>query len=221
MERALIFGGLSPQGFPLSEILLEKGLQVVSLSTALNEDERQSEDERELFLGRNALFQIEKAAPEAFDYLFLTDMIRPSPKSNARLKEKWIKMFLPHPPAVPKSSVLLSSLEICGGNEGRRSESMPVHPRTALGKAADEMESYFAGRLGKAGDVQTVIFRTDLGNFTDRRKGRRTAELMAELAFADFPGSRLEVIHFTDDLQGDPASNRKIKTILRGKIDWL
>lgn len=220
MERALIFGGLSPQGFPLSEVLMEKGLQVISLSTALNEDEKQSEEEREFFLGRNSLFRVVKAVPaEPFDYLFLADTIRTSPADKIRLKERWNRMFFPYKLAGTKSFVFLSSLEICGGEEGRLSETMSAHPRTAIGKAADEMEACFARELSRAGDVKAVIFRTDLENFADRRKGRRIAELMSELAFADFPG--LEVIHFIDGPEGETTLNRKIKAILRGKVSWL
>lgn len=220
MERALIFGGLSPCGFPLSEILLEKGLQVVSLSSALNEDEKSQEDDRELFLGRHSFFRIEKTiSQEPFDYLFLADTIRTHVDESLRLKEQWKEMFSPYRLSGPKSLVFLSSLEICGGNAERLSEKEPVHPLTALGKIADEMEVCFVNERRRIRNVRAVIFRTDLKDFADRKKGRRIAELMSELAFADYRG--LEVFHFIDERMEDPQSNRKIRSFLRGKVGWL
>ncbi|MFC7393103.1 hypothetical protein [Scopulibacillus cellulosilyticus] len=57
MTYTLVYGGLSSLGLALCGHLTSKGQNVLSLSSACNDKEREQEEERELFIGRNALFQ--------------------------------------------------------------------------------------------------------------------------------------------------------------------
>ncbi|MBM7644010.1 hypothetical protein JOD45_000201 [Scopulibacillus daqui] len=56
MACTLVYGGLSSVGLALCSHLTGNGQNVLSLSSACNDTEREQEEERELFIGRNALF---------------------------------------------------------------------------------------------------------------------------------------------------------------------
>ncbi|RYL95606.1 hypothetical protein EWI07_00035 [Sporolactobacillus sp. THM7-4] len=220
MEQALIFGGLSLWGFPLSELLLDKGLNVVSLSSALNEEEKDKEEERSLFLGRNACFHYtEDIVETAFDSIFFADTIRTNQTEKMCLTEKLRRVFTLKSAADTRSFVFLSSTAIYDGQGKRLSETIPVHPVTDEGKAADEMESVFIQELLKLGKVKSAsIFRADLTETDDPKDRRRIAEFMSELALSDHGG--LEVVHYIARPGTDPESNDKIRKLLGNSFHW-
>ncbi|MTT30556.1 hypothetical protein GMB86_00820 [Terrilactibacillus sp. BCM23-1] len=54
---SIVYGGLTPLGLNLCESLLDDDMPILSVSSASTEEERELEEENELFLGRNALFK--------------------------------------------------------------------------------------------------------------------------------------------------------------------
>ncbi|RYM01776.1 hypothetical protein EWH99_11900 [Sporolactobacillus sp. THM7-7] len=211
MKQVLVFGGLSSWGFSLSEVLLEKGVKVVSISSAINDRERKQEEEREFFLGRNAFFHRADSLPEgSMDGLILADTFRVQETENKQLKKKM--RFVLRSCARPGAGafVFMSSTAIYG-ESGRFSEKYPVHPLSAEGKAADVMESLFVQELLKMKQVKAVIFRIDFSDDTEERK-RRIADLTSELAFTAHQG--LEVVHYIDRKDVAPSTNQKIRRLL-------
>lgn len=221
MRRSLVFGGLSQRGGPLIEALLAEGRDVFSLSSAVNERERDLEAERELFFGRNALFKhVDELPSTRFEQMFLVDTLRIDPDERSLLAVKIKNTVVQAVEAGVRSAVFLSSVAVYGVRGGRLSEKQPVRPDSDEGRALDEMESVFVRQLLHARKIKAAILRVDpVAKRGEKRLGRvpddeamRIASLMVELANADFHG--LEVVHFTNDDRFDPASNHKMMQLL-------
>ncbi|MCO7126683.1 hypothetical protein NIE88_13000 [Sporolactobacillus shoreicorticis] len=211
MEEALVFGGLSSIGFFLTERLLDAGIRVYSISSATSEEEKDREEENELFLGRNALFQCERDEQRAEGtYLILADTFRINRESNDRLKKRIRRLFVNLPQM--QRVLFLSSLEVCGERAEETWMKSPAHPISARGKAANEMELFFVNLLRKIKRKEAVIFRTDLNLISERADGEVIAALIIGLMKKDHEG--LDAVHFKKGLDPNAAINKKLSSLL-------
>ncbi|WP_100487467.1 hypothetical protein [Sporolactobacillus pectinivorans] len=216
MNRIIVFGGLSAYGFSLSEALMERGNTVITLSSALNLAEKAKEEERRLFLGRNALFQT-GAASVSCEAFFLVDTFRARDSEKQQMKSKLSRLSNSAAWASARLAVLLSTLEIYGAGSGRFPETAAVCPETEVGKMALETEHCFSSKCVKRPGIRAAIFRTDISRLKARRA--REAVLMAELATAPFEG--LEIFNFYADAQPGDKCNQKLSHLMHEKFSWL
>lgn len=241
MEQSLVFGGLSPIGFQICEQLLGEGISVQSCSSAVNDLERQFEEEQALFLGRNALFHHYDASSPPLPFeapagrLFFVDVIKSNAREQELVKERVKNIFDCLPQDKSYSLNILSSLAVYGQVPGPVTEETPSRPDTLTGRLADEMETFFIERLlsrrGRSLNTNAVILR--LGGLETEREGaeepgvygkidaHKAARLM--IAAASIRHDGLEVLQFCD-IGGSAGkedehserrfSNQKIKTFL-------
>ncbi|MET1248112.1 hypothetical protein ABWW58_04880 [Sporolactobacillus sp. STCC-11] len=204
MEAALVFGGLSPTGFPLSKGLLGEGVRVISISSAVTAEEKACEEENELFLGRNALFQHARTKDWSEEsHLVLADTIRTNSDELKALKSK-ISSQLNHTHQSQKV-LFLSSLEVCGSLSNETDEKRAEHPDSALGKAANEMELFFVHRLREMKKKAAVIFRTDLNLLSSQKGSEIIAALISGLIDMDHKG--LDIVHFKNGESNAPIND--------------
>lgn len=204
MEAALVFGGLSTTGFPLSKGLLGEGVQVISISSAVTAEEKECEEANELFLGRNALFQHARNKDWSEEaHLILADTIRMNPDELKVLKSK-ISVQLNNAHQSQKI-LFLSSLEVCGPLSNETDEKRAAHPDSALGKAANEMELFFVQRLHEMKKKAAVIFRTDLDLLSNQKGSEIIAALISGLIDMDHKG--LDIVHFKNGESNAPIND--------------
>lgn len=218
MNQVIVFGGLSVYGFPLSEALIENGNTVISISSALNLRERAEEEERELFLGRNALFRtVDHPKNQIREAFCIADSFRRDEAANRQLKAKLKPML----DAVARSSkepaIFLSTLEVYDPNSVYRGEKMMVRPVTDAGKRAAQMEHYFCSVCRDRARNKAAIFRTDLSQM--KMRGSHTALLMAELIAAPFIG--LQIFNYDGGSKSGEGCNQKLRDLFHEKFDWL
>lgn len=219
MEQALIFGGLSPFGFPISERLLEEGVYVMSVSSAVSTKEVEQEEENEFFLGRNVLFRSERQKGEnSFGGMVIADTFRLDSERNKVLKDK-IRNTLASSTSI-HNLLFLSSLEVLGESDASLRDKVPVHPVSAIGNAANKMELFFVHLLREIRRKEAIIFRTDLNLLADRKKGKSIAALINGLLEIDHEG--LDVVHYKSGQQPDAQVNEKIRGLLPDRYKtWL
>jgi nucleoside-diphosphate-sugar epimerase len=214
MEAALVFGGLSPTGFSLSKELLGEGVRVISVSSAVTEEEKEREEENELFLGRNALFRNARNKDWSEEaHLILADTIRINSDKLKALQSK-INVQLKNTHQSQKI-LFLSSLEVCGPLPIGTDEKRAAHPDSALGKAANEMELFFIQRLREMKKTAAVIFRTDLNLLSDRKGSEIIAALISGLIDMDHKG--LDIVHFKKGLESNAPINDELRHLLPDK----
>ncbi len=196
MDRAVIFGGLSPFGFVLTNALLANGYGVTSLSSATSVGERKQEEEREMYVGRNAFFHASDASDAlAGDAFFFADTRSP-------LQRKILHLVRSHP-AVCRADVLL------------------FWPAGAVRKTGDDDEFVraFVTRRTSGHQVRTIVLRTDDAAVKNRKVWGKTAQLAVELIRAEVKGS--QTIHYFSGLKPGSARNRALRQLLGERIDWL
>lgn len=218
MKRALVFGGLSPFGFFLSQELLEREWYVTSVSSAQTPHEKEIEDGRELCLGRNALFQVGKEEPEAAVYTcyFFVDTVRSDVGECRRNKDKLKKILVPGIKPAKQSVILLSSVDAFEKDVPPSSKDASPYPLTAEGRAARDMELFFVNELQCARLARSLIFRTQLNLLEGPKRVKRAAGLMADLAGTDFSG--LNIVSLSDGLESDEPDYQRIRRMIGQKI---
>lgn len=205
MRHALVFGGLSSCGYRITENLLNCGITVYTLSSALSAAERESEEERSLFFGRNALFhRADKATtvPRA-EMVYLLDMIRADPKARLQLKARMAAVFEQADRLATRFFFCLSSTGIYGGRTPDLRQQ--VLPETPEGFMANQMELFFIENVKNVRPEKAVIFRTDQAA---ERSDDQICRFAAQLPDASFSG--IEVVHFFTNQPKSSAMNQKI-----------
>ncbi|WP_139693977.1 hypothetical protein [Sporolactobacillus terrae] len=207
MQETVVFGGLSPAGFSLSEALLNAGNQVLSISSAVSKKEKEKEENNELYLGRNALFH---HVHEAFDQcegkpLIFADTFRIDPKYNRALQEKltlFLKTVQPF-----KRLIFISSIEPVQ-EQNDYSKLQPV----AGSKAADDTEAFFIQVLKEIGQNDALIFRTDLNELMATKGIESAAGLFLGLIEAKHDG--LDVVAYSSKAGADAPVNSGMRHLL-------
>ncbi|TGA97106.1 NAD(P)-dependent oxidoreductase [Sporolactobacillus shoreae] len=218
MKQVIVFGGLSAYGFPISEALAEKGNTVISISSALNSKEKAEEDERALFLGRNALFRtVDHPKNPIREAFCIADSFRRDESANRQLKAKLKPMLDAVAGSSKEPAIFLSTLEVYDPNSVYRGEKRVVRPITDAGKRAAQMEQFFCSACRDRARNKAAIFRTDLSQMKTR--GSHTALLMAELIAAPFIG--LQIFNYDGGSKSGEGCNQKLKDLFHEKFDWL
>ncbi|MFT8312575.1 MAG: hypothetical protein ABF629_15570 [Sporolactobacillus sp.] len=219
MEEAMVFGGLSSIGFLLTERLLEAGVVVYSISSAVTDEEKDREEENELFLGRNALFHNDRDKPRSVaKHLILADTFRMKQESNDELKKKMGHLLTDSPQC--QRVLFLSSLEVCGQHVDKKGKRRAACPTSVRGRAANEMELFFINLLHESKRKEAIILRTDLNLISDKCDGEIIAALINGLMEQEHEG--LDVVHFKKGLDSNDAINEKLRSLLpRNYEKWL
>lgn len=167
MEAALVYGGLTDLGLKLCEQLLEKGTQVISISSAKTDIEREIEEDNELFIGRNDLFRhdacvdyINQIEPP-IRHVYLLDPFKETEDFRKKVMDDIEDIFT----AVCQKKeslatvVMQSSIEIYGQKTGIITERTAVNPVSKKGKAANSLEQQFINLLLKNKMKNALILR--------------------------------------------------------------
>jgi hypothetical protein len=213
LEQALVFGGLSACGQPLSEALVDKGITVHSLSSAICPEEETSEEERRYILGRNALFHtVESPVFLQCDTILIADAFRVDRNDNRLLQERLHDLINAGVWGTSRKVIILSSLEAASYERsgiGRAAEHVPL---SAEGKAAGEMEDDLIQASSAAGQNNLIIFRTDLSAM--KRRGGRGIRILAELYSTGCQG--LKHLYFDEYEEGLESEGNKTLRLLLG-----
>ncbi|MFT8871742.1 MAG: hypothetical protein ABF868_05565 [Sporolactobacillus sp.] len=203
MRRAIVFGGLSANGFVITKRLLEDGVDVFVFSSALCAQELGEETERELFVGRHDCFHRESDAgwrEGSCDALFLADLLRPLPLQTLALIRRVSRLFHGRQVNDMRCMLLLSAWCI-----NRRPEGEEKACDTADEDAA-WTERFFSRRVMRCAPEKAAILRTD-----NMASPTQVADIAVRLVEASFQG--LEI--FTYSGRADRAlTNRKVERII-------
>lgn len=204
----MVFGGLSPCGLSLSEALMNQGIAVRSVSSALDPEEETSEGERRDLLGRNALFET-MDLPDSIsgDTVFIADSFRVNEEANLLLQSKIGRLMDVINLKKLRRMIILSGLEAVQSDRSGMNRKGIQGP--AEGGTARIMESFIM--KAAAGQHTIIFFKTKLSEM--RRRGSQAAGYMAALYSADCHG--VSYIVYNPDEDSEPDANRSLFTLLR------
>ncbi|MFT8363190.1 MAG: hypothetical protein ABF683_11195 [Sporolactobacillus sp.] len=205
MRRALVFGGLAADGWRITEALMADGISVDVVSSALSDDEREMEEEREFYFGRNSLFHrlAEANDCQPTDMVYFVDTLRLKSELRHCMEAKMLPIFENAGQIHAPFYFLLSSTDVYGRQTADL--HLPVKPDTTIGRSANQMELFFIANVKKIRAVRALIFRAD-----GSPQAGRYAALLAK---ATFQG--LEVVHYFSDQPETAAVHEKLLRFVR------
>lgn len=201
----MVFGGLSPRGLALSEALMNQGIAVCSVSSALDPEEAAGEQDRRDLLGRNALFET-MDLPDSIscDTLFIADSFREGEEANQPLQSRIIRLLDAINFKEDLRMIILSSLEAVPDASEMNRKGVKG---TAEGKAAGIMETHI---INAAAGHTMIFFRTKLSEMC--RRGSQASWYMAALYSACCQGVNFTA--YKPDEDADSEANRNLFTLL-------
>ncbi|MFX3619614.1 MAG: hypothetical protein ACE3JK_19145 [Sporolactobacillus sp.] len=212
MGNALVFGGLSSAGAVLTDALLDQGIEVYPVSSALSETELNVEAEQELRFGRHAFFHRseEISMDLSVDSLYLMDAFRTIQEDNDRLKQKLQELLSKGDLKECRFIFFLSSLEIYGEKRAQANSHQRPFPVNSEGIAANQMEIFFVRAMIKLKPLKSVICRTDRGSLHASQNGKKLAHYITRLAAAGFSGLKTTQ-YFPDQPDESPLNQEFIQ----------
>ncbi|WP_010631330.1 hypothetical protein [Sporolactobacillus vineae] len=205
MRQAVVFGGLSACGLPLSEALMNQGVAVCALSSALTRQEKANEAERGYILGRNALFQtVDETLPLPCGTVFIADSFRTRPDVNQLLQDKIGQLTDVVHLKKWQRLIVMSSLE-AAGNDASVNHAGSA---TAEREAAEAMEAFLISAV--PGAKTLIFFRTRRSEMC--RRGSQASKYMAAFYFADCHG--LSRWAYDPDAGADTKANKDLNALL-------
>ncbi|MCO7174500.1 hypothetical protein ACFP7A_03675 [Sporolactobacillus kofuensis] len=215
MDQLLIFGGLSPFGYPITKYFLDEGVNVVSMSSAVTEQNREQEEENAFFLGRNALFHRQDEAKHMeTDCIILADTLRMDTMESRALKEKINALFSKN---LTYQRLVFLSYRTLREND----EEKTIHDLESIeGLSKDAMESFFISLLREMKRKEAVIIRTHPDVLTIEEKSASMVRLIHGVLEKDHEG--LDLVPYVRCEDAKAQSNDKMRSLLPDDyIKWL